>query len=80
MHGAPEQESHFNVLVVSQAFDGLSLLAQQRLVYEALKNELKEIHAFSLKTMTPKAWEAAGRPGLLASPACQGGSKIQGTL
>jgi BolA protein len=50
----PVGETHFNVMVVSAAFEGKSRVARQRLVYEILAEELKErVHALSLKTLTP---------------------------
>lgn len=50
----PGGETHFNVRVVSAAFTGLSRVARQRLVYEALADEMKaQIHALALTTMTP---------------------------
>jgi BolA protein len=56
----PEGESHFRVEVVSAAFDGLSRVARQRLVYGLLEAELKErVHALALSTLTPE--EAAKR-------------------
>ncbi len=38
---------NFQVLVVSQDFQGKSLLARQRLVHSILKDIIAEIHAFS---------------------------------
>lgn len=50
----PEGETHFAVTVVAQAFQGLSRVARQRLVYETLADELAtRIHALSLTTRTP---------------------------
>jgi len=47
-------ESHFSVTIVSDAFAGLSRIARQRLVNQALKDELAgPVHALSLKTLTP---------------------------
>ncbi len=47
-------ESHFTVVVVSDAFDGLSRVARQRLVYDVLAEELADrVHALSLRTLTP---------------------------
>lgn len=50
---------HFEATVVSAAFAGKSLLQQHRLVYAALggRMEREEIHALSLKTCTPEAWQ-----------------------
>jgi BolA protein len=59
--GAAGGGGHFRALVVSERFAGLSPLAAQRLVYEALATELRgEIHALSLRTLTPERWRAEG--------------------
>ena len=48
-------ESHFSVLIVSQAFTGLSRVARQRLVNAALAEDLAgPVHALSLQTLTPE--------------------------
>jgi len=55
-HGnAPDTgESHFRVLVVSPLFAGKSRLARQRLVNEALAEELKtRIHALAIGAYAP---------------------------
>ena len=46
---------HLEVNVVSEKFNGLSLVQQHQLVYGALKHELKTetIHALALNTSTP---------------------------
>jgi BolA protein len=50
----PEGESHFSVEIVSQAFDGKSMLARQRMVYDLLVQEMRQrVHALSLRTLTP---------------------------
>ena len=50
----PLGETHFNITIVSAAFDGKSRVARQRLVYDVVAQELKErVHALSLKTLTP---------------------------
>ena len=55
--GAASGAGHFRALVVSPRFAGLSLVAAQRLVYEALADEMRsEIHALSVKTLTPERW------------------------
>ncbi len=44
-------EVHFSALVRAQAFDGLSRVAQHRLVYDVFDGELGgAIHALALKT------------------------------
>jgi len=48
---------HFEVLVVSNRFRGLSRIASQRLVYEALGELMeRDIHALSMRTITPEEW------------------------
>jgi BolA protein len=50
----PAGETHFAVTVVSPAFEGLSRVARQRMVYDLLAAELKErVHALALRTLTP---------------------------
>ncbi|KAK1420112.1 hypothetical protein QVD17_21449 [Tagetes erecta] len=48
-------ETHFNVKVVSDKFDGQSLVRRHRLVYDALADELASgLHALSIVAKTPK--------------------------
>ncbi len=47
----------FQVLVVSDRFRGLSRIAAQRVVYEALGELMvNDIHALSMRTLTPEEW------------------------
>ncbi len=49
---------HFEALVVSDVFIGMSLVKQHQLVMNSLKDQLKEkVHALALKTLTPEKWE-----------------------
>ncbi|TVQ87859.1 MAG: BolA/IbaG family iron-sulfur metabolism protein [Chromatiaceae bacterium] len=47
--------SHFEAIVVSPAFEGLSLIKKQRLVMDTVRAEINsgELHALSIKTLTP---------------------------
>lgn len=57
-------ESHFRVLVVSDAFAGKSRVERQRLVYDLLAAELQDrVHALSLTTRTPEEAEKASARG-----------------
>jgi BolA protein len=77
MHSvAPGSESHFKVTIVTEQFDGLMLIKRHRLVNKALEQELKQIHALALHTMTASEWAERGG-SVTASPACKGGSKNQ---
>ena len=47
-------ESHFNVVIVAEAFKGRSRIQRQRDVYTALSEELAgPVHALSLKVFAP---------------------------
>ena len=46
------------VIVVSDKFDGMGLLDRQRAVHSALEEEMKTIHAITMKCKTVKQWEA----------------------
>ncbi|MGB8365651.1 MAG: BolA family protein [Rhizomicrobium sp.] len=51
----PGGETHFRVLVVSSAFDGLPRVARHRQVYALLGKELAAgVHALALTTLTPQ--------------------------
>ena len=55
--GAQAGGGHFQVLVVSEVFEGLSRIAAQRVVYQALGDLMEsEIHALSMRTLTPEQW------------------------
>lgn len=66
----PGSESHFKVVLVSDAFDGMSLVSQHRMVYALLGEELENtVHALALHTYSPSDWSAASPQ----SPQCRGG-------
>ena len=48
---------HFQAIVVSGAFAGKSRVQRHQLVYAALGERMKEeIHALSMRTLTPEEW------------------------
>ena len=53
---------HWQLIIVSPAFEGKGLLEQHRLVNEALKEPMKDdrIHALALKSYSPAQWEKLG--------------------
>ena len=53
---------HWQLIVVSPAFDGKGLIEQHRMVNEALIEPLgdQRIHALSLKTFSPAQWDKFG--------------------
>ena len=55
--GAAAGGGHFRAVVVSPRFEGRGRVERQRLVYGALSAEMgSEIHALSLRTLTPHEW------------------------
>ena len=52
---------HFQALVVSREFEGRSRVQRHQLVYAALGARMREeIHALSMKTLTPQEWRSGG--------------------
>ena len=52
--GAKDGKGHFDVTIVSQAFDGVNRLQRHRMVYAALSKLIEtDIHALSVKALTP---------------------------
>lgn len=71
MHAGPATDSHFKLIVVSEAFAGLRAVQRHQDIYRRLQAEMAgPIHALSLHLYTPAEWEKAEVP---ASPDCQGG-------
>jgi BolA protein len=73
-HNVPAgSESHFKVVVVSNDFQGKSLVAQHRMVYQLLGQELeRQVHALALHTYSEQSWrEHKGEAPM--SPPCLGG-------
>ena len=51
---------HWEAVIVSPAFEGLSKIRQHQLVYAALGDRMREeIHALSMTTFTPEQWAKA---------------------
>lgn len=49
---------HFNAVIVSTAFAGKRLVQRHQLVYAALGDRMREeIHALSMKTLTPEEFQ-----------------------
>ena len=50
---------HFFATIVSSEFEGKSRIARHQRVYQALGDRMREqIHALSMKTLTPAEWAA----------------------
>jgi BolA protein len=70
----PGSESHFKVTLVSDDFDGKTLLARHRIINKILENELNGgIHALAIHAYTQQEWDKLGASPV--SPPCLGGGK-----
>lgn len=51
---------HWSAVIVSPAFEGKRLIARHQQVYATLGQRIKtdEVHALSMKTLTPAEWSA----------------------
>ena len=50
---------HFDAVIVCAGFAGKTRIQQHQMVYAALGDKMKdEIHALSMRTMTPEDWAA----------------------
>ena len=74
-HGRKEDESHFKVVVVSDAFEGKRLIARHQAVNKAVMEEDGSLGFHSLEigaTKTPAEWGINSE--VPASPKCMGGA------
>ena len=54
---------HFFATIVSAEFDGTNRVARHQRVYRALGDRMREqIHALSMKTLTPAEWASSAPP------------------
>jgi BolA protein len=50
-------DSHFAVVIVSEHFEGLSLVKRHRLIYSMLDSFMKSsVHALKISAYTPQEW------------------------
>ena len=71
----PNSETHFKVILVSEAFDGKRKVARHQQVYAALATQLEgPVPALALHTYTPAEWQQRQHEAP-TSPQCLGGSK-----
>jgi BolA family transcriptional regulator, general stress-responsive regulator len=77
-HNVPRgAETHFKVVLVAAAFEGLRLIARHRLVNETLSEQLAGgVHALAIHTYTEAEWRARFGAAPL-SPPCHGGSAAE---
>jgi len=54
---------HFEAVIVSLQFTGISKVQQHQRVYQSLGDRMRsEVHALSLRTFTPEAWAQSNLP------------------
>ena len=67
-------ESHFDVFIVSSAFEGKRQVKRHRIVYQALQSEIDQgMHALQLQTLTPEEYQK-NIVDRIEPPTCRGGS------
>ena len=75
-HGGyfPGKESHFKVIIVSEAFAGLRLVQRHQKVYAEAKDLLSpgKIHALAIHAYLPTEWQGQAP----ASPECAHAPKV----
>ena len=56
---AAKGETHFNLTIVSNKFEGMPLIDRHRMVNEVLADEMQTggVHALSIKAKTQQQWE-----------------------
>jgi len=70
MHAGPATDSHFKLIVVSEAFESVRTVARHQKLYKILAQELQgPVHALSLFLYTPEEWQQVEVPN---SPSCMG--------
>lgn len=54
---------HFSAVVICPGFAGKNKVQQHQMVYAALGDKMKaEIHALSMRTLTPEQWASEDSP------------------
>lgn len=74
MQGSTSRETHFRMVITSEAFKSKMQAARHRMVYGLLKEELQiegGIHALQLKTRTPEEEERQQGHGALQGATAQ---------
>ena len=74
-HNVPDgAESHFKVIVVSNDFENMRAVQRHHLIYKALNEEMKLIHAIAIHPFTKIEWDKNNQSSS-DSPDCLGGSE-----
>ncbi len=76
LHSVPEHsETHFKLVLASNAFAEVSTVKRHQMVYSLLAEEMAAgVHALALHLYTPEQWLQRSQTAP-ESPQCMGGSK-----
>lgn len=75
-HAGPGTDTHFKLVLVSNAFAGKRPVARHQLVYGLCQSELSSgLHALAMHLYTDQEWESVQVAPI--SPACRGGSQSE---
>ena len=76
LHSVPkDSESHFNIVIVAEHFDGMNRISRHRRVNQLIHDEFSQgLHALSLHLYSPREW-AEKTTAVPDSPVCKGGSR-----
>ena len=55
-----DSESHFELSIVADAFEGLNLVKRHQLIYMVLGDMMQQIHALQIQSLTPAEAEQRG--------------------
>lgn len=80
-HSVPANaETHFRLVLVSDAFEGQRPVARHQQVYGEVPDLLQgPVHAMAMHLFTPQEWQDRAEQAA-ASPDCLGGSKAEGEM
>jgi|TARA_R110000868_G_scaffold7132_4_gene39156 BolA protein len=71
MHAGPAMDSHYKLILVSEAFTGKRLVARHQQVYSLVADVLqKPVHALALHLYSPQEWQEQSI--VPESPQCAG--------
>lgn len=76
-HSVPDgSESHFKLVIVTDAFSGVRKIQRQQQVYKVLAEEMAgPVHAVTMQTLTVEEWKQDQT--VTSSPECMGGSRSE---
>ena len=74
-HRSGGEESHFTVVIVSEAFVGQGPVQRHRAVHAALGDVMGQVHALGLHAWTPEQWAERGGWMPQAAPCPSGRSR-----